>query len=154
VNIDHLLDLARRLGAGTTKRPRQTDLRRAVSSAYYALFHALALNNANRLVGSTKRGSQAWLRVYRALEHIKAKDELRRTELRLVSPNVDTFASLFVYLQNVRHKADYDPSPFDMNKQQVLSLITQTQSAILGLDALPADTRTQLAVIVLLKARN
>jgi hypothetical protein len=125
-----------------------------VSSAYYAIFHAVALNNANRLAGATKRGSQPWLRIYRALDHIKARDELRRNDIRLLSPEMDTFAGLFIHLQGLRHQADYDPSPFDLNRQQVLSLIFETKEAILGLDALSPDLRTQLAVIVLLKARN
>lgn len=35
-------------GAG---RPRETDLRRAVSTAYYALFHCVAASGADLLVG-------------------------------------------------------------------------------------------------------
>ncbi len=154
VNIDHLLDLTRQLAAGSSKRPRQIELRRAVSSLYYAMFHALALMNANQIAGSTRRRSDAWVRVYRALDHVKTKDELRRRDVRSLSPQIGQFAILFVELQDLRHEADYDPRPFAPNKQQVLAMISQAEKAIEGLETLPPDLRTQLAAIVLLKARN
>ena len=51
---DHLLDQADRLiastGGGTA---RQVDLRRAISNAYYALFHAVTAQAVDDLVGST-----------------------------------------------------------------------------------------------------
>ena len=52
-------------------RPRQTELRRAVSAAYYALFHTLANSCATTLVGSTRanRDQTAWRQTYRSLEH-------------------------------------------------------------------------------------
>src|SRR5260221_12717514 len=39
----HLLEQARHLANREKKRPRQASLRRAVSTAYYALFHLLIL---------------------------------------------------------------------------------------------------------------
>ena len=53
-------------------------LRKAVSVAYYAMFHALAQNNADRLVGETDadRETDAWHRTYRALEHRAAYRQL------------------------------------------------------------------------------
>ena len=45
---DDLLDIARRLAEGN---PTQADLRRAVSSVYYAVFHAICQSNADTLVG-------------------------------------------------------------------------------------------------------
>ena len=38
-NPEHLLDQAERLAATGTGAPRQTNLRRAISAAYYAVFH-------------------------------------------------------------------------------------------------------------------
>jgi len=35
--------------------PRQADLRRAISSAYYAVFHAIMAEAADDFVGSTHR---------------------------------------------------------------------------------------------------
>jgi hypothetical protein len=57
------------------RRPRQADLRRALSTAYDALFHGLAETAADRLVGVTPqvRRSLAWSRVHRDLDHNNAK---------------------------------------------------------------------------------
>jgi uncharacterized protein (UPF0332 family) len=46
-----LIVTARKLAKASPKKPRQADLKRAVSTAYYALFHALAKNAADQLVG-------------------------------------------------------------------------------------------------------
>src|SRR5437016_12616823 len=66
-------DLTEHGGAG---RPRQAYLRRSLSTTYYALFHALAKMCADELIGVTQSGSEAWVRVYRALEHGFAKNAL------------------------------------------------------------------------------
>ena len=54
MNWRHLIDAARILaGDSATRqmrgRPRQAMLKRAVSTVYYAMFHALCLSNANRV---------------------------------------------------------------------------------------------------------
>ena len=79
VNRDHLLAIAESLASGSVGsqrgRPRQADLRRAISTAYYALFHTLAGNCANLLVGgrASTRTRQAWRQLYRALDHGQVK---------------------------------------------------------------------------------
>ena len=57
------LDLARDILGLTRGRPRQIVLRRAISNAYYALFHCLAESNANLLVGgpNADRSDPAWI---------------------------------------------------------------------------------------------
>ena len=51
------------------KKPRQANVRRAASTAYYALFHFLSDKVAKNLVGGTNNSTEirAWLA--RALEH-------------------------------------------------------------------------------------
>jgi hypothetical protein len=52
LNPDHLFDQAERLVATTAGgAPRQADLRRAVSSVYYGLFHAILTAAADLFVG-------------------------------------------------------------------------------------------------------
>ena len=52
MNPQDLLTLAVELASGSSRgRPGQVELRRAVSSVYYALFHALANSCADLLVG-------------------------------------------------------------------------------------------------------
>ncbi len=71
MNSRDLIETARGLTELSPRCPSQANLRRAVSTAYYAVFHCLADAAANLFVGRS-RGS-AWPRVYRALEHGKAK---------------------------------------------------------------------------------
>lgn len=47
---DELLDVARYLLRRNQSRPTQADLRRSVSTAYYALFHRLIDDCVTRLV--------------------------------------------------------------------------------------------------------
>src|SRR5262245_20158318 len=70
IDPDHLLDQADRLIASTGGgAPRQVDLRRAISNAYYALFHAVTTEAADDLVGRTHRQSPRYQLVYRSIEH-------------------------------------------------------------------------------------
>ena len=68
LNSDHLLDQAERLttplGLGA---PRQADLRRAISAAYYGVFHAVATEAADEFVGRTQRDSARYALVYRSI---------------------------------------------------------------------------------------
>ena len=67
-----LIEAARSMTEMNPRRPTQASLRRAVSTAYYAMFHCLAYAAANVLVGRDR--SPAWHRVYRALEHGRARN--------------------------------------------------------------------------------
>ena len=84
MNPEDLIRIARGLAGGAIGgnigRPRQAELRRAVSAAYYALFHALARCCADTLVGATpaSRSQTAWTQTYRALEHGYAKNQCVR----------------------------------------------------------------------------
>lgn len=91
-------------------RPTEEHIRRAVSNSYYALFHALAASNANVLVG-TPQGAvdeKAWTRVYRGLDHGRARRELQQLQGGL-SVEAQYFADVFTLSQENRHLADYDP---------------------------------------------
>lgn len=51
-----LLEQAEHLAKRETKKPKQASLRRAVSSAYYALFHLLVSDGARRLAPAKPDG--------------------------------------------------------------------------------------------------
>jgi hypothetical protein len=72
---DHLLDQAERLiastGGGTA---RHVDLRRAISNAYYALFHAVTAQTVDDFIGSSHRKTQKYRLVYRSIEHRALRD--------------------------------------------------------------------------------
>ena len=118
MNPTHRLDqaehLTRRQAVG---RPRATDLRGAVSSAYYALFHTLTV------AGAARQHSDAAVRnlVSRTFEHRGMKDVARQfanksgklwtfavAVFETVPAELLLVAELFVRLQDARHRAEYD----------------------------------------------
>ena len=90
--------------------PTNEHIRRAVSNAYYAMFHALAASNAEVLIGSPHDDltAAAWIRVYRGVDHNRAKREFENHKDEL-SVEGENFGSVFTALQKRRHSADYDP---------------------------------------------
>jgi len=135
------------------RRVRSAYLRRAVSDAYYALFHALAFACANSLAGVTKRDSSAWRRIYRSLEHSRAKEEFGRAETRALHENIARIGVAFKQLQEARHAADYDPATTLRRRSDAEALIGIAETAISDLDALPADLALDLAASLLFRKR-
>ena len=71
------------LGEGQVGSPRQSDLKRAQSTACYAMFHALCRNCADTVVGKTKanRSQRAWIQAYRAMDHKHAKKQCKNSNV-------------------------------------------------------------------------
>lgn len=90
----------------------QADLRRAVSTAYFAVFHALAKASANALVGHEreKRPNRAWIEVYRGLSHGSSKDACKKAGPIGFPEEIEGFSDIFVQLQTARKRVDYDPT--------------------------------------------
>ncbi len=123
LNPDHLLDQADRLitppGGGA---PRQADLRRAISNAYYAVFHAVVTQAADDFVGRTHRARPRYALVYRSIDHKSLRklcEDVKKPTLPATystySPrggfgaDLIALATAVVDLQEKRHFADYDP---------------------------------------------
>lgn len=151
---EDLLDTAEKLAEANQRRPKQADLRRAVSTAYYAVFHNLAQECADRFIGTTEqRSDSAWRQVYRALDHAyAAKQAGRARQLGFPTPLCE-FGDTFYSLQEERHRADYDPSAC-YAKADVELLIQSARKAQADLAQSPARDRTAFAAMVLLKQRN
>jgi hypothetical protein len=103
---------------------KQVALRRAVSAAYYALFHAFLRAAADDLIGKTgqARRSRAYRLLYRGFEHSAVKRVCREagktilnenlaksTGLRQFPESLQIAARGLVLLQDKRHEADYEP---------------------------------------------
>ena len=90
-------------------QPTDEALRRAVSTAYYAMFHALATSNADCIIGTSNDplSRHPWDLAYRGLEHGIARTQLREGR-HLFSPDTKWFGDTFGRLQEVRQRADYD----------------------------------------------
>ena len=142
-------------GGGKSRRPRQSSLRRAVSTVYYAMFHCLANCCATELVGGpgANRSKPAWRQVYRALEHGFVKEKCRdKNFLSKFPQEVEDFANAFVWLQEKRHAADYDPAA-RFTKLEVESDIAEVKTTIEGFLSVGRKHRRAFVVYVLFKTR-
>jgi hypothetical protein len=115
---DDLLTLARQMVDRNPGTPVEAELRRAVSTAYYALFHLLVDDGTNRIVAVASIRS----RVARTFDHklmklvcqeyVKLKpDSTGKYTLPSghdVPAEIVNLASTFVALQEARHQADYN----------------------------------------------
>jgi hypothetical protein len=142
ISPNWLLRLAAELageGAGRGQ-PRNTNLRRATSSAYYALFHAIglavadeALPNAseNERYGYTRYVTHTaikevcdWISGNTPPLHLRAVvDRLRRNAV------LSAVASAFVVLQEERESADYDHQA-DFTRPATLGLVGRPRQAV------------------------
>lgn len=128
--------------------------RRAVSTAYYAVFHALSKACADTLLASASHGrdSDEYAKVYRALDH----GPLRQVFEGAVKKDrrFERIANLAVSLQSERFKADYSPPVAGVfSRAQVEQLIEQARQAVREIEALNADDRATLAAHLLFKKR-
>lgn len=155
---EELLGHARRLCA-----PDQTqaDLRRAVSAAYYALFHFLTERAAEMLMpDAAHRGL-----VRRAITHTEMRSaansfkggilpEFARTACPDPVPKeLRDLARTFLELQDERHLADYDLDRKAYSQEDVGNLIKKVERAIddwKGLDGQPI-AKVFLAALLLQK---
>lgn len=113
-------DQADKLIAPPGGTPTQVDLRRAVSAAYYGLFHAIAAAAADQYVGQTKRATGQYAMAYRSLGHRRLKEMCKANTClptkyqsyvptRNFGPDIQAVAEAVYQLQEKRHKHDYDP---------------------------------------------
>lgn len=151
--IDDLLILAAELAKRESRRPRQTSLRRAAATAYYAMFHALAKMCADQLVGA-KKPSNAYTPVYRSIDHAIARRTLERArKAPLAGGPLSTIGYAFVNLQDARIAADYIPERFRYSRRDVNDLIAEARDAIDAIRSLPPETKLLLAVQFVTKSR-
>lgn len=156
-------DLIGRTKAGA---PNQTALRRAISTAYYALFHYLLSSAADSLVGKRNRNSSRYGLVYRAFDHGRMRQvcqsvdkpvlgDKEKLALGVVKPSqeIRNVASAFVLLQQRRHWADY--SPVDkVGRSDAIDLVNQAEFAINQLDNCDKEQRSNFLVFLMTSSRD
>jgi uncharacterized protein (UPF0332 family) len=151
---DDLIAQAERLAKASPKKPRDVDLRRAVSGAYYALFHELARSGADLLVGTVgaNRSEKAWRQVFRALNHGEAKSRCQNLPPSF-SQDLKDVAESFVELQESRHAADYDPQA-EFARGDVQSHILQAGDAIAKFRSSAISDRRAFMIWLLFPSRR
>lgn len=134
-----LLAQAKHLARLDANKPKQANLRRSVSSAYYALFHLLVHEAAHALA---PRNAPAGLsdRMQRAFAHEEMKQVCKSIKekklsvpLEMLLPTgfsaeITSVAVAFHDLQDARHIADYDVAQTH-SKTDVLALIQKAEDA-------------------------
>jgi hypothetical protein len=146
-----LIATARKLLDG---EPSLWDMRRAVSSAYYALFHFLCAKCSDSFVGPEQGAfTRAKRQAYRSIDHGAARAACveARNPSRQFPTGIADFALTFTQLQEQRHLVDYDPMSV-LTKDITLDLIDEAENAMSSFDS--EDEMHQRAFLVFVALRN
>jgi len=157
-----LLHQARRLARLDPRRPQQGNLRRAVSAAYYSLFHFLIDRSSRYLAGSSRSREPGRLVLTRAYGHAEMLAVARAfeagnfpaviTRIMPVLPvprELHDVAELFRILQVQRHRADYDLVE-RFARQDLLDFVDAVERAFRDWRTIRNDPAARLFLICLL----
>ncbi len=148
-----LMEVARALAEPGDAPPTQARLRRAISTAYYAMFHCLAASAADLFIGAER--NPAWHRTYRALEHGRARSACRQAQAMPEFPaEIRDFAKAFIVLQIERQKADYALDAPNHQRSDVLDYIGSAERAIGPFEQVAVEARRAFAAHVLFRQRS
>lgn len=145
------LDLASR---ARTSSPRQAFLRRAASTAYYAVFQKLAERCASTFVTYSGSDWETYTLVYRGLDHSSARKifESRSIESAF-GVDIARLAGSFVELQQARTSADYLPGSFPYGQSKIGELLEQARAACQIIETIPTPLMRRLAAQLIIKRR-
>lgn len=153
-----LLSQAHNLVRREPRRPRQASLRRAVSSAYYALFHLL-IHEASRSFATNKALRLLMSRAFIHSEMNKASKSFAGGTLpqrfntvsggQAVPPNLRDVAKAFVELQQARHEADYNLAR-SFSRAEAQALVDRADQAFNDWQAIRNDDLARLYLVCLL----
>jgi hypothetical protein len=159
----HLFQQARDLATADPRKPRQVNLRRAVSSTYYALFHAL-IDQACRFMFGARHGETPFRHVLgRAFAHGTMKQACRAfaggtlpaavakgLPAGFVIPiEIKVLARAFVDLQDQRHLAEYDWTE-RFRRLDVLAQVEQAETALNTFLGLAVSSEKKFFLVCLL----
>lgn len=159
---DDLLQQARFLANREPRHPRQASLRRALSTAYYALFRSLVAEASAILAPPQPANLRA--QVGRTFAHADMKRVcagfrqgnlagLNATTAGLITPPIRQelmlVAQTFVELQEARHEADYDTLA-SFSRTHVIPKIQEVERSFLGLAAIRGEPNSNVFYAALL----
>jgi uncharacterized protein (UPF0332 family) len=142
LNPEHLFEQAEKLITPQAGRPRQVGIRRSISAAYYAIFHATITAAADKFVGVSNRGNSRYGLVYRSVSHVWLRDLCKEVQKQTLpnkfrsfvpntgfGRNIVAFAEMAVELQEKRHSADYDVM-IRINRSDAVVAIATARAAL------------------------
>jgi len=152
---EDLIEQAHHLACREKTKPRQASLRRAVSTAYYALFHLLI----REAVANWKRSDQR-LELARAFDHGRMKKASQQVANRKspgaraqIVAGLRQVASAFAQLQESRHLADYDGSK-KWSRTGALKAVNRARAAFAAWQAIRTERIAQDYLFELLFPRR
>jgi hypothetical protein len=144
-----LIVSGRKLLAG---QPTEADCRRAVSTAYYALFYQLCEMASRSLTGVIDHQlSRARYQVFRSLTHGNAYERCGATKtIGLDFPQaVQNFAVTFIELKEERELADYCPE-CSYSQKTAEEYLNQAESALADLNSIGEEHKRAFSIYILL----
>jgi hypothetical protein len=137
------------------------DLRRAISDAYYGIFHATLAAAADQFVGAGKRSTSEYVLVYRSISHGAVRElcaEVKKpTFSRLLVRHVPAggfgldlkaYAEGLLELQEKRISADYDPQKRYRRLDAVAAIAAAQRALTEFKNTMPAEREAFLALLV------
>ena len=134
------LEQATHLASREKGKPKQASLRRAISAAYYSVFHLVVADGARRIVDVPRLRNvvartfehRKLLTIASAIERISTKPKeqhwLREHLSSHIAPGLTSFCRTFVSLQDQRHDADYDAAA-TFTRSEVVGVVTLARDA-------------------------
>ncbi len=167
---DGLLEQAQHLLRREKRRPKQASLRRAISTAHYALFHLLTFDAARVLIGFIK-DQPLQARIQRSFAHRQLKDvsraftqspsgkspsprlpsELDEFVKAIASPPPDLIevATSFVGLFEARQRADYNVDQ-KYTRDEAAALVDSAVAAFEAWDRVKSDPLARVYLVSML----
>jgi hypothetical protein len=142
----------------------ETDLRRAISTAYYGVFHFTLRALADWIVGAAHRSAALYVLVYRSVDHkiLRALcDQFRGFRLNAaIQPYepaggfgpVESFARSVLYLFEQRISADYDPAHL-FDPTEVSGTVSSARAAARNFQAATPEQREAFLTLLAFRAR-
>jgi hypothetical protein len=151
-----LLDQASTLTALDPMKPKQASLRRAISTAYYSVFHLLIDDGARRVT------SNLTLQPYvaRSFQHTAIKEAAKKVIAQSmtpppwpaplfsapIEPELIRVCNTFIDLQSLRHSADYNTA-ISFKRAEVVAAVSRAQAAHLDWAATKASDNTTVFLL-------
>lgn len=149
---DGLMVLAWRLLDDAKASDGEVERRRAISTAYYAVFHAICALCADQLVGD--RDVALREAIYRTVEHGPARKLLTSEAARSIATGMDRIGGSFADLQRARHTADYKPWTVDRTQPaQAEAILLTAERTLFLLSLLSANERLAVSVLLISRPR-
>lgn len=166
---DALLQVARVLSQPASKGAvKQAQIRRSISTSYYAAFSGVQRRVADAFVGTTKRSTAGYAKAFRSLEHKSIRDlsetlkafqrslfdagEKQKNQrilswledwrLEAISAELSDFSENFWELYAAREKADYDPQAGPYAWANAETMLRRAEIAVAALRAGKGDDWT------------